>query len=200
MGRDKAAVTLGGRPLIAWAIERLSPQVAALAISRHDGRLAGVDRGLPVLTDGPGGQAGPVAGVLAGLDWAADLDPPPTHVVTVAVDTPFLPLDLVERLAAVRAEARTAAAVAASGGRRHPVAALWPVAARAALREALRGDGGRRVGDVLDQLGAAVAEWPILPFDPFLNLNAPEDLAAAESYVDCARAGARARGGGVPPA
>lgn len=199
MGRDKALVTLGGRPLIVWAIERLSPQVGALAISRHDGRLEGVDRSLPLLADEPGEPAGPLAGVLAGLDWAATLDPPPTHVVTVAVDTPFLPLDLVERLTATRAAAETAAAVAASGGRRHPVAALWPVAARAALREALHRDG-RRIGDILDQLGAAMAEWPVLPFDPFLNLNAPEDLAAAESYVDRARIGAQARGAGVPPA
>lgn len=199
MGRDKALVTIGGRPLIAWAVERLSPQVGALAISRHDGRLEGVDRSLPLLADGPGEPAGPLAGVLAGLDWAANLDPPATHAVTVAVDTPFLPLDIVDRLAAARATSGTAAAVAASGGRRHPVAALWPVAARASLREALHRDGLRRLGDVLDRLGAAVAHWPVLPVDPFLNVNTPEDLAVAELNLRHAHAGAPARTGGVPP-
>lgn len=181
MGRDKALVPLGGRPLVAWTVERLAPQCGALAISRHDGRLDGIDLGLPLLGDGEPGRAGPLAGVLAGLDWAAAVDPDATHAVTVAVDSPFLPSDFVARLAAAREAAAGEAAVASSCGRRHPVAALWPVAARHALRAALLGEGLRRVGLFLDRFRPVAVEWPSAPFDPFLNLNAPADLAAAEA-------------------
>ncbi len=91
MGTDKALVRLGGRRLVTWTVERLAPQVDRLAISRHDGRLPDDDRGLPVLADGRDGHEGPLAGVLAGLDWAASLRPVVTHAITVPVDTPFLP-------------------------------------------------------------------------------------------------------------
>lgn len=185
MGRDKALVRFGPRPLIAWTVERLAPQCGALAISRHDGRLDGCTVGFPLLADGEVGRAGPLAGLLAGLDWAASAVPQVTHAATVAVDTPFLPRDFIARLTAARDSAGTEAAVASSGGRRHPVAALWPIAARHALRVALHDDGLRRVGVFLDRFVPAVAEWPVEPIDPFLNLNTPEELARAEA----ARAG-----------
>ncbi len=181
MGRDKALVPLGGRPLVAWIVERLAPQCATLAVSRHDGRLAEVDLGLPLLADGEVGYAGPLAGLLAGLDWAAAVDPGAAHAVTAAVDSPFLPEDFVARLVAARDASGAEAAVASSGDRRHPVAALWPIRARHALRAAMLGGGPRRVGLFLDRLRPAVADWPTVPFDPFLNLNTPEDLAAAEA-------------------
>ncbi len=185
MGRDKALVSLASRPLIAWTVDRLGPQCGLMAVSRHDGLLDGWATQLPLLTDGDAGRAGPLAGVLAGLDWAAAIEPGATHAVTVAVDTPFLPRDLVLRLTEARATAGRQAAVAASGGRRHPVAALWPIAARHALRAALLGEGLRRVGLFLDRLDPAVVDWPTEPSDPFANLNGPEDLAAADAA--CAR-------------
>ena len=181
MGRDKALVRLDGRPLIAWTVGRLAPQCGALAVSRHDGRLAGIDLGLPLLADGEAGRAGPLAGLLAGLDWAAAIDPGATHAATAAVDSPFLPEDLVARLVAARNAGGAEAAVASSGSRRHPVAALWPIRARHALRTAMLGEGLRRIGLFLDRLRPAVAEWPTAPFDPFLNVNTPDDLAAAEA-------------------
>ncbi len=181
MGHDKALVRLGGVPLVAWTAGRLAPQCGALAVSRHDGQLEGCDLGLPLLADGDLGGAGPLAGLLAGLDWAAAVVAEATHAVTVAVDSPFLPEDFVARLLAARDAGGAEAAVASSGGRRHPVAALWPVRARHALRAAMLGEGLRRVGLFLDRFRPAVADWPTAPFDPFLNLNTPEDLAAAEA-------------------
>lgn len=195
MGRDKALAPLAGQPLVAWTVERLRPQCGALAVSRHDGRLDGIALGLPVLADGEAGRAGPLAGLLAALDWAAAVEPGATHAITTAVDSPFLPDDFVARLAGARDASGRGAAVAASGGRRHPVAALWPVAARHGLRAALIGGGLRRVGVFLDRCDPAVVDWPTEPFDPFLNLNAPADLAAAEAL----HAARRGRTGDAEP-
>ena len=183
LGQDKALVRLGGRRLVDRVAARLAPQVSALAISRHDGLLDEPRPGATLLADAPGPRDGPLAGLLAGLDWAAAHHRAATHAVTVAVDSPFLPVDLVERLAAARVAAGTEACVAESGGRRHPVACLWPVAARHALREELERDGSRRVGLFLDRFRPAVVRWPAEPVDPFLNVNTAEDLAAAEAML-----------------
>jgi molybdenum cofactor guanylyltransferase len=183
MGQDKALVTLAGRTLVSWTVARLTPQVSALAISRHDGQLAGVDPHLPILADAGESYDGPLAGLLAGLDWVAATEPQASHAVTVPVDAPFLPADFVAQLLALRDATGAAACVAASGGRRHPTAGLWPVAARHLLRDAMRDEGLRRIGSFLERLGAAEAQWPTEPGDPFLNLNTPEDLAAAEAVV-----------------
>lgn len=177
MGTDKALAPLAERPLVARTIERLAPQCGLLAVSRHDGHLPGLNLGLPVIADGGDHRLGPLGGLLAGLDWAAAADPGAARAVTVAVDTPFLPEDFVARLMA----AGPGAVAASSGGRRHPVAALWPVAARHALRAALQDEGLRRVGVFLDRLAPAAVDWPTDPFDPFINLNTPEELAAAEA-------------------
>lgn len=183
MGSDKALQEVAGRSLLSRTVARLAPQCREVAVSRHDGRQDGVDAGLAVLRDAVPGQAGPLAGILAGLDWAAGIDPTATHIVTVAVDTPFLPLDFVARLAEAREAASASACCAMSGDRRHPVAALWPVAAREVLRDALLGEGLRRVGQFLDRLGPAVAVWPVDPYDPFYNVNAPDDVARAEAMA-----------------
>ena len=183
LGRDKALVRLGGQRLVDRVADRLAPQVAALAISRHDGLLESPRPGATLLADAAGPRDGPLAGLLAGLDWAARHHPAATHVVTVAVDAPFLPTDFVERLAAALEAAGAQACVADSGGRRHPVACLWPIAARHVLREDLGREGSRRVGLFLDRLRPAVARWPAAPVDPFLNVNTAEDLAAAEAIL-----------------
>ena len=127
----------------------------------------------------------PLAGILAGLDWLArHRAGEATHAVIAAVDTPFLPLDLVERLTAERNRAGAVLACAASGDRRHPAVGLWPVALRHALRSYLAEEHLRKVGVFLDRHPLAIAVWPTRPFDPFLNLNTPADVAAAEALME----------------
>lgn len=170
MGLDKATIVLAGRPLIAHVIERLTPQVDALAISANDEPERFANLGLPVFGDEIGGHAGPLAGVhVAALRYPHDV------LVTVAVDLPFLPRDLVLRLHA--AIGKAACAYAASGGR-HAAAILW----RAGQADALAGfltRGGRRVEDWLTDHGVAV-EFPArTDEDVFFNVNTPEDLERA---------------------
>ncbi|SDN07804.1 molybdopterin-guanine dinucleotide biosynthesis protein A [Methylobacterium phyllostachyos] len=175
-GGDKPLLRLGGRTLLERVVERLGPQCrAGLALSANGdpARFAGFPG--PILPDPLPGQPGPLAGILAGLEYAA------AHgigrVVSVSGDAPFLPDDLVARLHAVVLE--TSIALAASGERQHFTIALWPTALRHALRDYLE-RGERRVGAFIASHGAAVASWPVERLDPFLNINAPEDLAAAE--------------------
>ncbi|MDP4023795.1 molybdenum cofactor guanylyltransferase MobA [Methylobacterium sp. NEAU 140] len=178
-GMDKPLLPLAGRPLLARVAERLAPQCpAGLALSANGdpARFAPAFTG-PVLPDPLPDRPGPLAGVLAGLEHCAAERPAVTHVLCVPGDAPFLPADLAARLAAALAAAPIARA--ASGGRAHHTVALWPVALRAELRAALAG-GERRVGAVLARHGAATVAWPVAACDPFLNVNAPEDLAAAE--------------------
>ncbi|MCL4186018.1 MAG: molybdenum cofactor guanylyltransferase MobA [Rhodobacteraceae bacterium] len=182
-GADKPLLQLAGRPLVAHALARLAPQVGILALSANGepARLASL--GLQVLADADDSRPGPLAGVLAGLDWAAARGH--AALICVPCDAPFLPADLAARLAA--AAAPSGAAVAASpdaGGRlrRHPTVALWPVACRAALRQAVAG-GLRKPGLWAEILGAGVAAWDARPVDPFFNVNTPDDLARAEALV-----------------
>ena len=178
-GGDKPLRLVAGRPILAHVIARLVPQCAGLVINANGDptRFAVFD--LPVIADDVAGSAGPLAGVLAGLDHAAGAGA--EAIVTAAGDTPFIPHDLVARLAAARGGA--AIAYAASGGRTHPVVALWPVALRATLRAALVEEGLRKVGLFLDRVGAVAVEWPIDPVDPFFNANSPDDLTAAEAMA-----------------
>ncbi|MFD2181760.1 molybdenum cofactor guanylyltransferase MobA [Rhodoplanes azumiensis] len=178
-GGDKGLLGVGGRPILARVVARLAPCAAVVLNANGDpARFAGL--GLPVVADTVPGYAGPLAGVLAGLDWAATHRPDIGHVVTAPADAPFLPADLVARLHAAARAAGTPIACAASGGRRHPVVALWPVTLREALRRALVDEGLHKVGAFLDRHGAATADWPAAPVDPFLNVNTPADLDEAE--------------------
>jgi molybdopterin-guanine dinucleotide biosynthesis protein A len=168
MGQDKAQVRLGGRRVVDHVIARLAPQVAALAVNTNDPSLMVP---VPVLPDTVPGRPGPLAGILAALDWADALGA--RRVVTVAVDTPFLPPDLVERLVAAGAPA------VAVSDRVHPVCGLWPVAAREGLRAAVAG-GLRRVRD----WSVVAAAVPVaFPAESMVNVNTPEDLAAAEARL-----------------
>ena len=123
--------------------------------------------------------AGPLAGILAGLDWAAANAPTVTDIVSVPGDCPFLPADLVAKLAAARAAQAKPLACARSGDWRHPVAGLWPVALRADLRKALVDDGLHKIEIWTSRHGVAIADWPTAPVDPFFNVNTPEDAAEA---------------------
>lgn len=179
-GADKAFVMLAGRPLIAHLIDRLSTQCAPLAINANGDPARFAATGLPVLADSIAGQPGPLAGILAALDWAAGIGA--AAVVTAAVDTPFVPADLAERLRKAAGPGGIAVAASPDGTgrmRQHPTFGIWPTALRGDLREALAA-GERKVMRWTEMQGAAVAEFAAAPFDPFLNINSPEDLGTAE--------------------
>ena len=172
-GADKALMMLAGRPLLAHVRDRFEPQVEALALSANGDHSRFLKFGLPVLADGV--AQGPLSGVLAALDWAATEGA--EAVVSVSVDTPFLPGDLVPQLWLA---GDGGLAVAESGGRVHPTCALWPVA----LRDDLRGwlaCGEAKVMGFAARHGAARAGFP--DANAFMNLNTPEDLAAAEAAL-----------------
>jgi molybdenum cofactor guanylyltransferase len=182
-GADKGLMTLGGRPMIAHAIDRLRPQVGLVAISAN-GDLAPFERfGLPVVVDDPPEFAGPLAGVLAALDFCIRARPSLTHVASLPGDTPLAPEDFVARLHAARRAAKADIAVAASAGRTHHAAALWPVAIAQDLRRALRQEGLRKVESFATRYALATADWRDQPLDPFSNVNTPEDLARAEAAL-----------------
>lgn len=182
-GGDKGLRLLAGRPVLAHVRDRLAPQCGPLALNANGDPARFAALGLPVLPDrlpdGVPDSPGPLAGVLAALDWAAALGA--QAVVTVASDTPFLPSDLVARLQAAGPFA-VAAGDGADGPRLHPTCGLWPVTLRPVLAAALA-DGERRIGKWAQAQGAAVALFPTTPRDPFLNLNTPEDLARAEALA-----------------
>ena len=179
-GGDKGALMLGGQSLLARCIARLAPQVdgAVLNANGDPARFAGY--GLPVVADSVPGFVGPLAGVLAGMDWATQHGA--DAVVSAAADTPFFPEDLVTRLRAAGPLALAATPDPVRKLNRHPTFGLWPVALREDLRAALHG-GLRKVVLWTDAHGAATAHFPVGEFDPFFNINTPEDLIAAEALL-----------------
>jgi molybdenum cofactor guanylyltransferase len=182
-GGDKGLRVVAGRRLIDHVIDRLRPQVAGLAINANGDPARFAEFGLPVLPDSLADQPGPLAGVLAGLDWAAGQGA--ESIVTAAADTPFFPPDLVARLqAAAGPEGLALAASPDDTGRmqRHPTFGLWPVALRDDLRAGLEG-GLRKIVLWTDRHGAGRAEFTDGAFDPFFNVNTPEDIARAEDLA-----------------
>lgn len=178
-GADKGLLPLAGGRILDHVIAGLAPQCAPLAINANGDPARFADFALPVLPDPLPDHPGPLAGVLAALDWAAGIGA--GAVVTVAADTPFLPPDLAARLgAAVGPEGLAVAASPDAGGvvRAHPTFGLWPTALRHDLRAALEG-GLRKVMAWVERHRAGQAVWPSHPFDPFFNINTPEDLAEA---------------------
>jgi molybdenum cofactor guanylyltransferase len=182
-GGDKPLRTIGGRPLLELVIERMRPQVSALVLNANGDPARFAVYGLPVVADSIADFAGPLAGVLAGLDWAAANRADCTMVASVATDAPFLPEDLVARLAAGMAEAGADLACAASGGQAHPVIGLWPVRLRDALRRALVEEGVRKVDLWTARYRLATVEFPLTAIDPFFNANRPEDLDRAAALL-----------------
>lgn len=192
-GGDKGLLQVGGQSLLSRVCDRLAPQVSGLALNANGDAARFADLGLPVVADSIEGFAGPLAGVLAGLDWAAEQGA--DAIVTAAADTPFFPTDLVARLVAasdgqvhplVLATTPRTGDELKSGGRsrvnRHPTFGLWPVALRDDLRAALH-DGLRKVVLWTDQHDGREALFDATPFDPFFNVNTPEDLARAEELL-----------------
>ena len=183
-GGDKALLELGGRPILAHVIERLEPQVGSIVINANGDPARFADYGLPVAADPIDGFAGPLAGVLAGFDWARENLPDAEWIVTVASDTPFFPADLVARmLAAIEADGAEMAC-AASGGRHHPVFGLWPVRLAEDLRRAMIDEDIRKVDIWTARYRLAAVAFGTDPFDPFFNANRPEDLEKAQSLFD----------------
>jgi molybdopterin-guanine dinucleotide biosynthesis protein A len=181
-GGDKCLRLLAGRPLLAHVIERAAPQVGALVINANGdpARFAGF--GLPVIADSVGGFAGPLAGVLAGLNWAAAEAAESRYVATFATDAPFFPRDLVARLLAAT-EAGADLACAASAGRAHPVFGLWPVRLREDLRRAVVDEGVRKVDVWTARHRLSEVAFETGAHDPFFNANLPQDLVRAEDML-----------------
>jgi molybdopterin-guanine dinucleotide biosynthesis protein A len=179
-GGDKARIRIGGMSILERVLAQLAPQCAAIIVNANGDPSRFADAGLPVVPDSVPDFAGPLAGILAGLDWAAKAAPGVADVVSVPGDCPFLPGDLVSRLLQARSAAGTPLACARSGEWRHPVIGIWPVALRANLRAALIEEGLRKIETWTARHGVAIADWPADPVDPFFNVNTPEDAARAE--------------------
>lgn len=182
-GGDKSLRLLGGIPLLEWVIKRLRPQVDALVLNANGDPTRFAPFALPVAPDTVLGFAGPLAGVLAGLDWTVSHRPDCPYVVSVATDAPFLPVDLVARLAEPLNEARADLSCAASGGRSHPVFGLWPVRLREDLRRAVVDQGIRKVDLWTARHRLTTVSFPVQPLDPFFNANSPEDLETAAALL-----------------
>ena len=179
-GGDKPLKTIGGVTILDRVLGRLRPQCCAIILNANGDPKRFAATGLPVVADDIPDFAGPLAGILAGLDWAAVHAPDVATIVSVPGDCPFLPRDLVARLHQARQAVNLALACARSGEWRHPVVGLWPVALRAELREAVTQEGLRKIEVWTARHGVAVADWPAVPVDPFFNVNTPDDAAAAE--------------------
>lgn len=179
-GGDKPLRTIAGRSILAHVVERLSSQCDGLVVNANGDPARFAGYGLPVVADGVPDFAGPLAGILAGLDWMAASRPGTEWLVSVAADTPFIPRDLVARLHEAREAGNVPLACAASGGWTHPVIGLWPVSLREDLRHALTVEDERKIDRWTARHGCASAEWPVTPVDPFFNANKPEDLDEAE--------------------
>ncbi|MDQ7070059.1 MAG: molybdenum cofactor guanylyltransferase MobA [Rhodobacterales bacterium] len=184
-GGDKGLLALGDRTLMDYVIERLEPQVDGLAINANGDPARFSRFGVPVIADSIDGLAGPLAGVLAGLDWAASKGA--DHIVTAAADTPFFPCDLVPQLQLAGEGMAQPLVLAATpdpkrGTARQPTFGLWPVALRDDLRAALQG-GLRKVVIWTEAHGGREAVFPFVDVNPFFNVNTPGDLAKAQSIL-----------------
>ncbi|MER9236893.1 molybdenum cofactor guanylyltransferase MobA [Mesorhizobium sp. M0622] len=185
-GGDKPMREIGGRTILDHVIERLSPQCDELVLNANGDPARFASFGLPVLADTVANYPGPLAGVLAALDWAAENRPQTLWVVSVAGDCPFLPDDLVERLHQAQQDESAELAVASSGGRSHPVIGLWSVALRHELRHALVEENLRKIDRWTARHRLATVAWPVEPVDPFFNANTVEDLSEAERLAKLA--------------
>jgi molybdopterin-guanine dinucleotide biosynthesis protein A len=182
-GGDKALIEIGGRTILDRVLETITPQCDGVILNANGDPSRFARFALPVVSDDIPDFAGPLAGILAGLDWAATHRPETAWMVSVPGDCPFLPADLVKRLHAARDAAGTPLACAKSGDWRHPVAGLWPVALRADLRRALVDEDLHKIEIWTARHGIALAEWPDRPVDPFFNVNTPDDRARANDIA-----------------
>ena len=179
-GGDKPMRTIGGRTILERVIARLKPQCDGLILNANGdpARFAAFD--VPVIADNVANFPGPLAGVLAALDWAAANRPDASLVLSAAADCPFLPRDLVARLYRALREQDSTLAVASSGGQTHPVIGLWSVRLRDELRHALVVEDVRKIDRWTARYRLATVSWPASPLDPFFNANTVDDIAEAD--------------------
>jgi molybdopterin-guanine dinucleotide biosynthesis protein A len=182
-GGDKPMRQIGGRTILERVIARLQPQCDGLVLNANGDPARFAAFGLPVLADTVENFPGPLAGILAALDWAAINRPDVSWILSAAADCPFLPRDLVARLHRARAAENAELAVAASDGQSHPVIGLWSVALREQLRHALVVEDVRGVGRWTERYRLATVEWPVETLDPFFNANTMDDIAVAEELA-----------------
>jgi len=182
-GGDKARIKIGGATILQRVLSCIRPQCNRVIVNANGDPARFADTGLPVVADGVPDFAGPLAGILAGLDWAAVNAPANEWLLSVPGDCPFLPNDLVARLHQARANADVPLACARSGEWRHPVVGIWPVALREDLRRALVEENLHKIELWTARHGIAIADWPAKPTDPFFNVNTPEDAARAEALA-----------------
>jgi molybdenum cofactor guanylyltransferase len=179
-GGDKPMRTIGGRTILERVIARLKPQCDGLILNANGDPTRFAAFGLPVISDDVADFPGPLAGILAALDWTAANRPNVEWILSAAADCPFLPRDLVSRLYHALHEQNAQLAVAASDGQSHPVIGLWSVALRDELRHALVVEDIRKIDRWTARYGLATVTWPTTPLDPFFNANTVDDIAEAE--------------------
>ncbi|MEH2585518.1 molybdopterin-guanine dinucleotide biosynthesis protein A [Nitrobacteraceae bacterium AZCC 2161] len=179
-GGDKPMREIGGRTILDRVIDRLTPQCDGLILNANGDPARFKAFGLPVIADDIADFPGPLAGILAALDWTAANRPDVQWILSAAADCPFLPRDLVARLHRARIAENAQLAVAASAGQSHPVIGLWSVDLRDELRHALVVESIRKVGRWTARYRLATVEWPAAPLDPFFNANTMDDIAEAE--------------------
>jgi molybdopterin-guanine dinucleotide biosynthesis protein A len=185
-GGDKARLEIAGVSILDRVLATLSAQTVGIVINANGNPKRFADTGLPVVADSVPDFAGPLAGILAGLDWLAAQKNGVEWMVSVPGDCPFLPDDLVEKLHAARRKMGTGVplACARSGEWRHPVVGLWPVVLRENLRKALLDEDLRKIEVWTARHGVAIADWPDRPVDPFFNVNTPDDVARAQELAE----------------
>jgi molybdopterin-guanine dinucleotide biosynthesis protein A len=179
-GGDKPMRTIGGRTILERVIARLAPQCDGLVLNANGDPARFAAFGLPIIADTVQDFPGPLAGILAALDWTAANRPNVEWILSAAADCPFLPRDLVARLQQTRIEQDAQLAVAASAGQTHPVTGLWRVALRDELRHALVKEDIRKIDRWTARYRLATVTWPTKPLDPFFNANTMDDIAEAE--------------------
>lgn len=182
-GQAKPLIALGEISILSRVIEVLRPQCASLSLNANTGLHRYQLYQLPILVDATDGFLGPLAGVLAGMDAAAENQPDVNFLLSAPGDTPFLPKDLVARLYAAKTQEQASIAVAASGGRAHHTVALWDISLREALRKALNDEGVRAVSEFIARHKKVDVGWSLDPYDPFFNVNSPEDLEIAAEIL-----------------
>jgi len=179
-GGDKPMRAIAGRTILDRVIARLSPQCDGLIINANGDPARFASFGLPVVADDVADFPGPLAGILAALDWTAANRPDVSLVLSAAADCPFLPRDLVTRLHQAFIAENAQLAVAASDGQSHPVIGLWSVALRDALRHSLVVEDVRKIDRWTARYRLTTVTWPTTPLDPFFNANTVEDIAEAD--------------------
>ena len=179
-GGDKPMRRIGGRTILERVIARLRPQCGQLILNANGDPARFAEFGLPVIADTVKDFPGPLAGILAALDWTAAHRPDVPFILSAAADCPFLPRDLVARLDRARAEQDAQLAVASSGGQSHPVIGLWSVALREELRHSLVEEDVRKIDRWTARYKLATVSWPTAPLDPFFNANTMDDIAEAD--------------------